>query len=1072
MKKTFAISLILLYSGMIAYSQVTIYSENFNSGFGGWTNTDLTTPWGNTVDGFGLENIWQNSDDESGMAPNVCGAGGQGNPTLYMGATGFSTGAAYSATADANRRISSPNINTTGYSNLTLSFNFIGNGCGTRDRAYFQYSVDGGTNWISATGAPTSSNPALGTGGGMDNLKSQICTGGQGRWTNVTWAMPASCENITNLKIAFVWQNSNSVACNTATDPSFAVDNIIITAPSSVTPPVADFSASETSICAGECINFTDLSTNTPTTWNWTFTGAATPSSSVQNPTGICYNTPGTYTVTLEAGNAGGSDTEIKTNYITVYANPTVNLGPDTTICSGDNLTLDAGAGFTGYTWLPSGSTQTINVTTGGTYSVTVTDGNTCQGSYAITVSVLTHADATITSGTEYCSNDAAVNLTAIDPGGTWWGPGITNPSAGTFNPGTAGAGVHTVFYGIAGSCGDTSSTNITVYAAPTVNLGPDTTICSGDNLTLDAGAGYAGYSWLPSGSTQTINVTTGGTYSVTVTDGNTCQGSYAITVSVLTHADATITSGTEYCSNDAAVNLTAIDPGGTWWGPGITNPSAGTFNPGTAGAGVHTVFYGIAGSCGDTSSTNITVYAAPTVNLGPDTTICSGDNLTLDAGAGYAGYSWLPSGSTQTINVTTGGTYSVTVTDGNTCQGSYAITVSVLTQADATITSGTEYCSNDAAVNLTAIDPGGTWWGPGITNPSAGTFNPGTAGAGVHIVYYGIAGSCGDTASANVTVYAAPTVNLGPDTTICSGDNLTLDAGAGFTGYTWLPSGSTQTINVTTGGTYSVTVTDGNTCQGSYAITVSVLTQADATITSGTEYCSNDAAVNLTAVDPGGSWTGTGITNGSTGLFSPGQAGAGTHTIYYSIAGLCGDMDSVDITVWPSPSAIVYSYDESCIGAGDGWAYSVVTGGTLPYSVEWSNSATTDTVTDLTPGSYVFTVTDANGCSSLSMFTVLPGADECLPPHVYIPNIFSPNGDGENDVLYVRGEGIEYLEFIIYNRWGQKIFETTSQEKGWDGSFRGNQCDTGVFSYILRITWTGVVGEREDFSGTITLVR
>jgi trimeric autotransporter adhesin len=416
---------------------------------------------------------------------------------------------------------------------------------------------------------------------------------------------------------------------------------------------------------------------------------------------------------------------------------------------------------------------------------------------------------------------------------------------------------------------------------------------------------------------------------------------------------------------NTAATSSVTATAGGSWWGPGITNPSAGTFNPGTAGAGVHIVYYGIVGSCGDTASTSITVYAAPNVNLGPDTTICSGDNLTLDAGAGFSGYSWLPSGSTQTINVTTGGTYSVTVTDGNTCQGSDAITVSVVTQADATITSGTEYCSNDAAVNLTATDPGGSWWGPGITNPSAGTFNPGTAGAGVHTVYYGIAGNCGDTASTSITVYAAPTVNLGPDTTICSGDNLTLDAGAGFSGYSWLPSGSTQTINVTTGGTYSVTVTDGNTCQGSDAITVNVIDQADATILSAGPYCSNISPFSLAATDPGGTWSGPGITNGVSGMFSPGQAGVGTHTIYYSISGSCGDIDSVDITVWPSPATLVYSFDETCIDAGDGWAYAIVTGGTIPYTIIWSNSETTDTVTGLTPDSYIFTVTDINGCSS-----------------------------------------------------------------------------------------------------------
>ena len=229
----------------MAQSQTTIYSENFNAGFGGWTNTNLTTPWGNTTDILDYENIWQNDDGESGMNPNVCGAAGQSNPTLFIGSP-MAGGAAYSSGATTNRRISSPNIASTGYANMTLQFNFIGNGCETRDRAYFQYSIDGGTNWISPTAAPASSNPAMGTGGNMGNLKSSLCSGGQGRWTQITWEMPTACENITDLKIAFVWQNSDGATCSgTPTDPSFAVDDIIITIPKPVSIELFFFNGDE-----------------------------------------------------------------------------------------------------------------------------------------------------------------------------------------------------------------------------------------------------------------------------------------------------------------------------------------------------------------------------------------------------------------------------------------------------------------------------------------------------------------------------------------------------------------------------------------------------------------------------------------------------------------------------------------------------------------------------------------------------------------------------------------------------------------------------------------------------------
>lgn len=206
-----------------------VYYQGFNSTLAasGWTNTNLTTPWA-SGSFIGLSNNWYVNDAESGMPANTCGAGYAGNPTLYMGAVGLGAlGAAYLSNASTNRRISSPNINTTGYSGMTLSFNFIANGYQTTDKAYFQYSIDGGATWIIPAGSPTSTTPALQAGANWSNLKSQVCSP-QGRWTNVTWAMPAACENIPNLRIAFVWQNNSATGGN-ASDPCLAIDEVYIT---------------------------------------------------------------------------------------------------------------------------------------------------------------------------------------------------------------------------------------------------------------------------------------------------------------------------------------------------------------------------------------------------------------------------------------------------------------------------------------------------------------------------------------------------------------------------------------------------------------------------------------------------------------------------------------------------------------------------------------------------------------------------------------------------------------------------------------------------------------------------
>ncbi|RMG91157.1 MAG: PKD domain-containing protein, partial [Chloroflexi bacterium] len=117
------------------------------------------------------------------------------------------------------------------------------------------------------------------------------------------------------------------------------LDNINIPAPTS-NAPIAEFTANTTTIPAGGSVNFTDLSLNNPTSWSWTFQGGTPGTSSQQNPSGIVYNTPGTYTVSLTVSNAYGNDTETKTNYITVTQGTSATCDTLSNIDAGDNLVI------------------------------------------------------------------------------------------------------------------------------------------------------------------------------------------------------------------------------------------------------------------------------------------------------------------------------------------------------------------------------------------------------------------------------------------------------------------------------------------------------------------------------------------------------------------------------------------------------------------------------------------------------------------------------------------------------------------------------------------------------------
>ncbi|PIY05368.1 MAG: hypothetical protein COZ21_04375 [Bacteroidetes bacterium CG_4_10_14_3_um_filter_31_20] len=152
--------------------------------------------------------------------------------------------------------------------------------------------------------------------------------------------------------------------------------------------PIADFTANLTSICYNDSsyVSFTDLSTNSPNSWNWSFPGGTPSSSTVQNPNFIWYNTFGTFDVILIVSNAFGSDTLTKTGYINFLPPIIVNLGSDILTLQPDTIVLDAGADFVSYQWSDATMNQSLNVAAFGNYCVTVTDANGCTASDCVTI--------------------------------------------------------------------------------------------------------------------------------------------------------------------------------------------------------------------------------------------------------------------------------------------------------------------------------------------------------------------------------------------------------------------------------------------------------------------------------------------------------------------------------------------------------------------------------------------------------------------------------------------------------------------------------------------------------------
>ncbi|MEO8147658.1 MAG: PKD domain-containing protein [Bacteroidia bacterium] len=197
-------------------------------------------------------------------------------------------------------------------------------------------------------------------------------------FTGYIWSDSSTNQTITVLSQGIYTVEITDGGCT-------ATDTIIISTQLCSTPVVA-LASSDTNFCENQCINFFDLSTNNPISWQWFFPGADSSTSSLQNPTNICYNSSGNFDVTLIACNALGCDTLTFTNFIHADAVPSIYLGNDTLMCIGDSLVLDAGAGFTAYLWSDNSTNQTLTISSQGIYTVEITSG-ACSATDTIIIS-------------------------------------------------------------------------------------------------------------------------------------------------------------------------------------------------------------------------------------------------------------------------------------------------------------------------------------------------------------------------------------------------------------------------------------------------------------------------------------------------------------------------------------------------------------------------------------------------------------------------------------------------------------------------------------------------------------
>ena len=289
-------------------------------------------------------------------------------------------------------------------------------------------------------------------------------------------------------------------------------------------PPVAGFTALDTSVCVGDLVTFTDKTTESPNSWVWSMPGATPDSSILQNPT-VTYAAPGTYSVTLIASNTVGSDTLTNTNYIIVNAlpaTPTITAGGSTTFCQGDSVTLTSSSS-TGNMWSNGMSSQSIEATTAGSYTVTFTDGNGCSATSDTTTISVNSAPATpiiIAGGlTTFCEGGSVV-LSSNTTTGNIWSTGDTTVS---ITVSSSASITLSVVDNIGCVSAPSAVTDVIMLPNPPVPV----ITANGNVLTSNSANAYQWYmdSTILTGETSMdYTITQSGMYSVQVTDVNGCS--------------------------------------------------------------------------------------------------------------------------------------------------------------------------------------------------------------------------------------------------------------------------------------------------------------------------------------------------------------------------------------------------------------------------------------------------------------------------------------------------------------------------------------------------------------------
>lgn len=900
---------------------------------------------------------------------------GQSNGTVSVSASGGTGAYTYSWSSAPVQTTATATGLGQGTYNVTVT---DANGCSANASATISNN---------SGGSASSTSTAVSCFGGSNGTATATMTGGTSPYT-YSWNTTPSQAGATATGLSagtYSVTITDNVGCQVTT-------GVVITQPTVLTA-----NATSTNVTCNQGTNGTATATAAGGTGSYTYSWSSIPSQSTAVATGL---TPGNYTVTVRDANNCSATASVVITEPSAIAPVTSTVNQNCTAPNGSATVSATGgtpsaSGYS-YSWstTPSQTTPSISGLVAGTYTVSVSDSLGCFTTATAVVGSNPGGNATVTTVFTSCNGgsdgSATVSMSgAATPPYTYsWNNGQTTPTATGLIAGTYTVTVTDSYGCIATASGEVDQPALLVTTITSANATCNGASTGSASVSVTGGTSPFIYSWSNGPTTFNNPNIPAGSYSVIVTDDNGCMKSATVNISEPSPVVVVETDHTDATCNQSNGASTVSASGGTGstytysWSPGGYSSAAVTGIP----ANTYIVTATDQNGCTGTLPVTILNLTGPSVSVTSTNVSCFGGNngsATVTATGGELPYSYtwstVPAQLTPTANNLTAGNYTVQVRDNTGCTASTSVTITQPTQLVINTAGVDPLCFGACNGSATATPTGGVSpysysWSNGST-----AFNATALCAGTVNLVVTDSNACTMTASVTITNPPQFTVSTSVTNLSCQGScngTATVTTSNGSTPYTysWTGGQTTATATQLCAGTYTISVTDGKSCQAQGQAIITEPATLGVTIpTSGNVSCFGGANGFANASVTGGtgpytfSWSpGNYTTSSPTGL------SAGLYTVTVTDANGCTATATKTITQPAALIATTTKVNATCYGVCNGSATVTLQGGTGPYTYLWTpGGQTTATATQLCAGNYNINVTDANGCVVVNSVTI-----------------------------------------------------------------------------------------------------